>query len=122
MNSTTKTERPRAKVGEAAQAEPPRDCPRCPRLVAFRHQWRAKEPHWFNAPVHSFGPLDARLDQGEAVVRPRLITPAGESERDQRLVEQVARVVAGERPAGPVGAAQAGGEADDQEPCVDRAE
>jgi len=61
MNSTTKTERPRAKVGEAAQAEPPRDCPRCPRLVAFRHQWRAKEPHWFNAPVHSFGPLDARL-------------------------------------------------------------
>ena len=33
----------------------------CPRLVAFREQWRAKEPDWFNAPVHSFGPLDARL-------------------------------------------------------------
>jgi uracil-DNA glycosylase len=42
-------------------SEPPRDCPRCPRLVAFRQQWRAKEPDWFNAPVHSFGPLDARL-------------------------------------------------------------
>src|SRR6187200_1010023 len=41
--------------------EPPRDCPLCPRLVAFREQWRAKQPDWFNAPVHSFGPLDARL-------------------------------------------------------------
>jgi uracil-DNA glycosylase len=43
------------------QAEPPRDCPLCPRLVAFRQEWRAKEPGWFNAPVHSFGPIDARL-------------------------------------------------------------
>jgi uracil-DNA glycosylase family 4 len=42
-------------------SEPPRDCPLCPRLVAFREQWRAKEPGWFNAPVHSFGPIDARL-------------------------------------------------------------
>ena len=38
-----------------------RDCPRCPRLVAFRQTCRAKEPDWFNAPVPSFGPLDARL-------------------------------------------------------------
>src|SRR5258707_7233002 len=38
-----------------------RDCPRCPRLVAFRETWRAREPAWFNAPVPSFGPLDARL-------------------------------------------------------------
>jgi uracil-DNA glycosylase len=38
-----------------------RDCPRCPRLVAFREHWRAREPAWFNAPVPSFGPLDARL-------------------------------------------------------------
>ena len=45
----------------AADAEPPRDCPLCPRLVAFRTEWRAREPDWFNAPVHSFGPLDARL-------------------------------------------------------------
>ncbi|HZR59599.1 MAG TPA: uracil-DNA glycosylase [Xanthobacteraceae bacterium] len=40
---------------------PGRDCPRCPRLVAFRHTWRSQEPDWFNAPVDSFGPGDARL-------------------------------------------------------------
>jgi uracil-DNA glycosylase family 4 len=40
---------------------PGRDCPRCPRLVAFRQSWRAQEPAWFNAPVDSFGPHDARL-------------------------------------------------------------
>jgi uracil-DNA glycosylase family 4 len=43
------------------QEQPGRDCPRCPRLVAFRKQWRAKQPSWFNAPVSTFGPLDARL-------------------------------------------------------------
>src|SRR5476651_1971846 len=37
------------------------DCPRCPRLAAFRKTWRANEPAWFNAPVPSFGPLDARV-------------------------------------------------------------
>jgi uracil-DNA glycosylase len=37
------------------------DCPRCPRLVAFRKAWREREPAWFNAPVPSFGRLDARL-------------------------------------------------------------
>jgi uracil-DNA glycosylase family 4 len=40
---------------------PGRDCPRCPRLVSFRKHWRALEPEWFNAPVDSFGPADARL-------------------------------------------------------------
>ena len=40
---------------------PGRDCPRCPRLVAFRKTWRKNEPEWFNAPVDSFGPLEARL-------------------------------------------------------------
>jgi uracil-DNA glycosylase len=40
---------------------PGRDCPRCPRLVAFRNAWREREPAWFNAPVDSFGPPDARL-------------------------------------------------------------
>jgi uracil-DNA glycosylase family 4 len=43
------------------EGKPGRDCPRCPRLVAFRKEWRRKEPTWFNAPVPSFGPLDARL-------------------------------------------------------------
>jgi uracil-DNA glycosylase len=41
--------------------EPSHDCPRCPRLVAFRETWRKQEPDWFNAPVPSFGPADARL-------------------------------------------------------------
>src|SRR6201984_1947869 len=40
---------------------PGRDCPRCPRLVTFRQSWRQSEPDWFNAPVDSFGPRDARL-------------------------------------------------------------
>jgi uracil-DNA glycosylase family 4 len=40
---------------------PGRNCPRCPRLVALRKSWRAREPQWFNAPVASFGPVDARL-------------------------------------------------------------
>ncbi len=40
---------------------PGHDCPRCPRLVAFRKSWRKQEPDWFNAPVDSFGPSDARL-------------------------------------------------------------
>jgi len=42
-------------------AEPDRDCPRCPRLVEFRIGWRNRQPHWFNAPVPSFGPREARL-------------------------------------------------------------
>jgi uracil-DNA glycosylase len=40
---------------------PGRNCPRCPRLVAFRKTWRAQQPDWFNAPVDSFGPSDAPL-------------------------------------------------------------
>jgi len=42
-------------------AEPGRDCPLCPRLVAFREINRNAEPNWFNAPVPSFGPINARL-------------------------------------------------------------
>ena len=41
--------------------EPGRDCPLCPRLVAFREAWRLREPSWSNAPVASFGPVGARL-------------------------------------------------------------
>jgi len=41
--------------------KPERDCPRCPRLIAFRKTWRSKEPTWFNSPVPSFGSIDARL-------------------------------------------------------------
>ncbi|GLK81110.1 uracil-DNA glycosylase [Methylopila turkensis] len=42
-------------------AAPSRDCPACPRLVAFREDWRAREPEWHNAPVPSFGPERPRL-------------------------------------------------------------
>src|SRR5450631_1458564 len=41
--------------------EPGRDCALCPRLEAFRHEWRRREPNWFNAPVPSFGSDTARL-------------------------------------------------------------
>lgn len=42
-------------------SEPGRDCPLCPRLVAFRQDARQKEPRWFNAPVPAFGDASARL-------------------------------------------------------------
>jgi uracil-DNA glycosylase family 4 len=44
-----------------ASGKPGRDCPLCPRLQAFRNDWRRREPDWFNAPVDSFGPATARL-------------------------------------------------------------
>jgi uracil-DNA glycosylase len=44
-----------------ASGKPGRDCPLCPRLKAFREDWRSREPDWFNAPVASFGPSNARL-------------------------------------------------------------
>jgi uracil-DNA glycosylase family 4 len=43
------------------QAEAPRDCPLCPRLVAFRHECRAEYPDWWNAPVPAFGDPKAWL-------------------------------------------------------------
>ncbi len=42
-------------------AAPPRDCPLCPRLLAYRQANRAENPGWFNGPVPSFGPPDAWL-------------------------------------------------------------
>lgn len=42
-------------------AGPDSDCGLCPRLAEFRHQWREREPDWFNAPVPSFGSSQARL-------------------------------------------------------------
>lgn len=41
--------------------KPGRDCSLCPRLKAFRDEWRIREASWFNAPVPSFGPATARL-------------------------------------------------------------
>jgi len=40
---------------------PPADCSICPRLAEYRHTNRAAHPDWFNAPVPSFGSLDAEL-------------------------------------------------------------
>jgi uracil-DNA glycosylase family 4 len=47
--------------GGAKAVEPSRDCPLCPRLAAFRRDWREREPSWHNAPVPTFGDPDARL-------------------------------------------------------------
>ncbi len=51
----------KTKAAARPNDSPGHDCPRCPRLVAFRKAWRKSEPDWFNAPVESFGPRDARL-------------------------------------------------------------
>ncbi len=41
--------------------EAPADCALCPRLARFRADVQITEPHWFNAPVPSFGSAQARL-------------------------------------------------------------
>ena len=41
--------------------EPPRDCPLCPRLVAYRAENARQNPDWWNGPAPSFGAPDARL-------------------------------------------------------------
>ena len=43
------------------QAEAPRDCPLCPRLVMLREELRGEHPGWWNAPVPAFGDPDAWL-------------------------------------------------------------
>jgi uracil-DNA glycosylase family 4 len=57
---------PRAPSPAPAKADPAfegpgRDCPICPRLVAFRQKNRESERGWHNAPVPSFGAASARL-------------------------------------------------------------
>jgi len=44
-----------------ATRQPAPDCPLCPRLAAFREKNRKEYPDFYNAPVASFGPPDARL-------------------------------------------------------------
>ena len=44
-----------------APTEPPRDCPLCPRLVAYRAENQAQHPDWYNGPAPSFGDVDGRL-------------------------------------------------------------
>lgn len=45
----------------AFPSEPPVDCPRCPRLVAYRAENAMREPTWFNGAPPSFGDTQARL-------------------------------------------------------------
>lgn len=45
----------------AAPPEAPKDCPLCPRLVAYRAQNARLEPAWFNGAAPSFGDPAARL-------------------------------------------------------------
>jgi uracil-DNA glycosylase family 4 len=44
-----------------APGRPGSDCPLCPRLAEYRLANRMAHVDWFNAPVPSFGSLDARL-------------------------------------------------------------
>ena len=50
-----------ADLSPIPEAEAPRDCPLCPRLVAFREECRAEFPNWWNAPVPAFGDRNAWL-------------------------------------------------------------
>jgi uracil-DNA glycosylase family 4 len=45
----------------SAPPEAPKDCPLCPRLVAYREQNQRAEPAWFNGAAPSFGDAQARL-------------------------------------------------------------
>jgi uracil-DNA glycosylase family 4 len=42
-------------ISPLGATEPPLDCPRCPRLVAFREALKLEYPDWWNAPVPAFG-------------------------------------------------------------------
>ena len=50
-----------ADLSPIPQAEAPRNCPLCPRLVDFREECRAAFPNWWNAPVPAFGDPEAWL-------------------------------------------------------------
>lgn len=55
------TNGPQAGSASASADVPAADCAICPRLAAFRRANQEKFPSFHNAPVTSFGPLDARL-------------------------------------------------------------
>jgi uracil-DNA glycosylase family 4 len=50
-----------ATLSPVPQAEAPRDCPLCPRLVRFREDCRAEHGEWWNAPVPVWGDPQAWL-------------------------------------------------------------
>ena len=49
------------RLAESVIEQPDHDCPLCPRLAEYRATQRAAQPGWFNGPVPSFGPVEARL-------------------------------------------------------------
>ena len=51
---------PPENVAPRKGGEPGKECPNCPRLVAFRAENRNAHPDWHNAPVPSFGPKGAK--------------------------------------------------------------
>ncbi len=59
--TTSRSEAARLSHQASPTLVPDRDCPLCPRLVAFREANRAREPLWHNAPVPPFGDIKARL-------------------------------------------------------------
>jgi uracil-DNA glycosylase family 4 len=59
--TTSRSEAARLSHQASPTLVPDRDCPLCPRLVAFREANRAREPLWHNAPVAPFGEIKARL-------------------------------------------------------------
>src|SRR5687768_15100109 len=50
-----------ADLSPLPNAEAPRDCPLCPRLVRLREECRDEHPDWWNAPVPAFGDRNAWL-------------------------------------------------------------
>jgi len=50
-----------ANLSPIPEAEAPRNCPLCPRLVVFREECRDEHPGWWNAPVPAFGDREAWL-------------------------------------------------------------
>src|SRR3954453_13421985 len=57
---------------------------------------------------------DPAINQLQSVVGPGTIVASGKAELNQRCIEQVAGVIAGERTTGAISALQSGCEADDQ--------
>src|SRR5439155_20839567 len=53
--------RPMPRPEATPSPEPPRDCPICPRLVAYRAENARAHPDWYNGPAPSWGDENARL-------------------------------------------------------------
>jgi uracil-DNA glycosylase len=61
ISTTRRDARGQPPATAAILTVPDRNCPLCPRLVAFREESRQREPSWFNAPVPPFGDPEGQL-------------------------------------------------------------